>query len=306
MDLASNSNISELIISINVLGDINFKITKFIPKMVYPTSLQNTILFVPNVPITLDSLIKSNVAPPKQTSYKPSDFVNVFSNPNLLNKVIRYIKQKSSFKPTSLTEAERKGYIKDNIELILSIYFADDNRISINYKKYPIHSYEWNNEYQTIKTNKTVPNYSINIDLYVLNYVGSKNVSDRSGITCDKKRRNIALDLKELGFDVNIPSVGASELPSYGPSVRGPYYSNQRKPYYSNRRKPYYYESRKPYYSNQRKPYYYYESRKPQTRYRYPPINRGGNRDKSLKIKSKTNKKYIIAKKRKTYKINKK
>lgn len=271
MELPSNSNISELIISINVLGDINFKITKFISKMIYPSSLQNTILFVPNIPITLDLLIKSNVVPSKST-YKHSDFVNVFSNPGLLNKVIRYIKQKPSFKSIPLEEAERNGYIRDNINLILSIYFADDNKISINYKKYPIHSYEWNEKYQSVKTNKTVPNYNINIDLYVLNPNGSETASDRSGITCDKKRRNIALDLKELGFVVNVPSIGTSEVPTYGPSVRGPYYNEYTRPRTNS--------------TNQ--------------------IKKGGKINIYLKRKSKTNKKPIINKKRKANKTSKK
>ncbi len=248
MELPSNSNINQLNISINVLGDIDFKITKFLPKMIYPSSLQNAVLFVPNVRITLDTLIKSNVAI-KKTKYKPSDFVNVFSNPNLLNKVIRYIKQKSNFKPTSIKEAERKGYIKDNIDLILSIYFADDNQILINNKKYPLHSYEWNGEYKTVKSNQNITNYNIDLDLYVLNQNKSGDISQKRALTCDIKRRKIALDLKELGFNVNIPIVGEKEIPSYGPSIRGPYnyqptFRNQSR--YRNRQTPYNYSYRPP------------------------------------------------------------
>lgn len=267
MDLSSNFNISELLISINVLGDINFKITKFTPKMTYSSSYQNTILFVPNIPITLDSLIKSNVAV-KKNNYIPSDFINVFSNPTLLNKVIRYIKQRSDFKPTSIEDAERKGYIRDNINLILSIYFANDNKISINYKKYPIHSYQWDEEYQTVKSNKKLYDYKINIDLYVLDTSKTGKSSERRELTCDKKRRNIALDLKSLGIDINIPLIGTAQVPTLGSSIRGPYDSNYIRP-------------------------------------NYRPIKRGGKYKSKRKLSKlqKNNKKYIKNKKTRKFKL---
>ena len=222
MESSTTYNISELIITINLIGDINYKINKFDPKMIYRSSISNKVLFIPNVPINMEDLIKSNVIVKKER-YNPSDFINVFSNPSLLNRLIQYIKRNKGIKQVSTEEAERKGYIKSNIKLILSIYFDSENKISINNRNYPIHSYNWNDEYTSIKTNKNVPDYSINLELYVVGSENYINTSDRGRITCDIKRRNIQLDLKRLGFNIDVSKVGASEMPSNAPSVRGPY-----------------------------------------------------------------------------------
>ena len=248
MKTTNISNISELIITINVMGDINYKINKFNPKMVYRNSLENTILFIPNIPINLDSLIKSNVVAPKD-NYKPSDFISVFSNPILLNNIVQYIKRNKGIKPVSLEESEKKRYIKDNINLILSTYFDTDNKIIINNRYYPIHSYNWNDEYKIIKTNKTFPNYEININLYVLDdkLPNTSYGYNRNRLTCDIKRKRIALDLKEMGFNVDIPDVGKSSMPYYAPSIRGPYSSSYRRSYPSSYRRPYLYTNKSNY-----------------------------------------------------------
>jgi hypothetical protein len=224
MQLPAISNISELIITINVMGDINYKINKFNPKMVYRDSLENSILFIPNIPIELHSLIKSNVVAPKD-NYKLSDFISVFSNPILLNNIVHYIKKNKGIKLVSLEESEKKRYIKNNINLILSTYFDTDNKIVINNRDYLIHSYNWNDKYKIIKTNKTFPNYEININLYVLDNKLSNNSYryNRNRLTCDIKRKRIALDLKEMGFNVDVPDVGKSYMPYYVPSIKRPY-----------------------------------------------------------------------------------
>jgi hypothetical protein len=224
MEISKPSFISELIISINVSGGISFKIDTFNPKMVYRNSLENRILFIPMIPITMNELIKSNVGVKKNT-YRPSDFINVFSNPQNLNTVIQYIKTKTNIKPLTIEEAERKGYIKNNIDLILSIYFDNENKLTYNNRIFPIHSYTWNGEYSKIPVNgKSVPNYKINIELYLLDNRSSGNNTERNSMTCDLKRRNIAMDLKELGFNINIPNIsGQRNRPIYGPSIRGPY-----------------------------------------------------------------------------------
>ena len=139
MEISKPSFISELIISINVSGGISFKIDTFNPKMVYRNSLENRILFIPMIPITMNELIKSNVGVKKNT-YRPSDFINIFSNPQNLNTVIQYIKTKTNIKPLTIEEAERKGYIKNNIDLILSIYFDNENKLTYNNRIFPIHS----------------------------------------------------------------------------------------------------------------------------------------------------------------------
>lgn len=246
MQSLARSNISELKIKINVMGDINYKINKFNPKMVYLNSLQNIVLFIPNIPIKLDSLIKSNVVAQKD-NYRPSDFVSVFSNPILLNNVVQYIKIKKNIKPVSLEVAEKNGFIKDNINLILSIYFDDDNKIIINNRYYPIHSYDWNRIYKTIKTDKTFPDYEIDINLYVLDNKLPNSSYDRNRLTCDMKRKRIALDLKEMGFNVDIPNVGKGSIPSYAPSIRGPYQSSYTRPYQYSNRKPFQSSYARPY-----------------------------------------------------------
>lgn len=223
-------NISNLLIDINVLGDINHKINKFNPKMIYNMSSENNILFIPNVPIDMKTLSISNIVT-KQENYKPSDFLPVFSNPILLNELVQYIIKKKKIKPVNIEEAERKGYINQNINLILSIYFNSNNKIKINNRNYPIHSYNWNKDYDKIYTKKTFPDFNINIDLYVLNDKSSVKFSEKGRISCDIKRRKIALDLRELGYEVDIPTVGKAEPPKYSPSIRGGYYSKKRGKY---------------------------------------------------------------------------
>lgn len=223
-------NISNLIIDINILGDINHKINKFSPKMIYNTSYENNILFIPNVPIDMKTLANSNIVSKKE-NYKPSDFLPVFSNPILLNELVQYIINKKKSKPVNIKEAERKGYINQNINLILSIYFNNNNKIKINNRNYPIHSYNWNKEYDTIYTKKKFQDFNINIDLYVFDDKSSVNFSEKSRISCDIKRRKIALDLSELGYKVDIPTVGKAEPPKYTPSIRGGYYSKKHGKY---------------------------------------------------------------------------
>jgi hypothetical protein len=208
MELSQTSMISELIISINLLGDINLRIDKFNPKMVYRFSRENIILFIPTIPITMNALINSNVKIKKKT-YKPSDFIDVFSNPQKLNIVVQYIMLKKP-KPITIIDAERNGIVKNNIELILSIYFDKENKFIYYNREFPIHSYNWNGMYQSKRSeniNKKVPLYYINIDLYALDNKKIGNFKERSELTCNIKRRNIYNDLNELGFNFNIPQI---------------------------------------------------------------------------------------------------
>lgn len=286
MNLSDSSKVNELMISINVLGDIHYTINKFNPKMVYGSSVGNTILFIPNIPITMNSLIKSNVTI-KKNEYRPSDFIHVFSNPTLLNKVIQYIKTKN-IKGVSTQEAEQMGYIKKNINLILSIYFDNDNKLMIHNKRYPIHSYRWNDIYTINKSiDKKSEIYNVNIEVYVLDDKKTGDISERIGLTCEMKRRNIALDLKELGFDVNIPTVGTANIPYNVPSIRSPYIRQNRQLSYNRYNKPnrlYNQSYNRPYTRNYRRSY-----NRP-----YRRNVRGGkynNTNKYRKTKKHTNKK---------------
>jgi len=224
MELYQTSYISELAIAINVLGDINIKIDKFNPKTIYKFSRENKILFIPTMPITMNNLINSNVIV-KKNEYKPSDFVDVFSNPQKLNTVIQFIKQTKNIKPVTIDIAERNGIVKKNIELILSIYFSRDNKFIYNNRSFPIHSYRWN-EIFTSKpssiTTKKVPLYYITIDLYVLNDKKTGNLNERNILTCEIKQTNIIKDLNELGFNIKLP-IKKNITPLYGPNIRGSY-----------------------------------------------------------------------------------
>jgi len=290
MNVSTSSKLSELIISINVLGDIHYTINKFNPKMIYSSSIENRILFIPNIPITMNSLIKSNVTVNKD-KYRPSDFINVFSNPTLLNKVIQFIKTKN-IKNVSTQEAEQKNYIKNNINLILSIYFDNDNKLTINNRRYPIHSYKWDQMYTINKSlDKKNENYNVNVEVYVLDEKKSGNINERISLTCDMKRRNIALDLKELGFDVNIPTVGTENLLYNVPSIRNPSIIQNRQLSY-NRYNPSRQLYNRPYNRQYNRPYNRSYNR-PYNR-SYTRNVRGGkynNRNKYKKTKKHSNKK---------------
>jgi len=236
MSLLSSYNkyISELVISINLKGNINTKIERFNPRMIYKSSREDKILFIPNIPISLSTLIKANVGF-DEYSFKISNFIDVFTNPIKLIKIVKMYKDKLIQKEpksgdttkkdkSSSTEAEdeKNDIIKRNINFILSIYFNDDNTLTYYNKPYLIHSYEWNENMKIVPYKKSIPltKYYINITLYV-----AENDEEKQKIACDINHINIIQDFNRLGFNFDVPILDTYKYnkPIRNPSIFRPY-----------------------------------------------------------------------------------
>ena len=181
-------DISKLDISIKVRNKpIDFK-----PRMVNRYASYNEIFFIPTIPMTLDDLKHSGVINKKNA--KVSDFINVFTSLYELTNVLKRIKQNKTFRGITLNKAEEKGFIKKTISLILDIFFNKDNKLTYQGRTYPIFSYFWNGEYKPITfTNKKYPNYSITIELEILdsNKVGSE--TDNIKYDCYSRKKRLGL-----------------------------------------------------------------------------------------------------------------
>jgi hypothetical protein len=181
-------DISKLDISINVRN----KTIDFKPRMVNRYASYNEIFFIPTIPMTLDDLKHSGVINKKNA--KVSDFINVFTSLYELTNVLKRIKQNKTFRGITLNKAEEKGFIKKTISLILDIFFNKDNKLTYQGRTYPIFSYFWNGEYKPITfTNKKYPNYSIEIELEILdsNKVGSE--TDNIKYDCYSRKKRLGL-----------------------------------------------------------------------------------------------------------------
>lgn len=181
-------DISKLDISINVRN----KTIDFKPRMVNRYASYNEIFFIPTIPMTLDDLKYSGVINKKNA--KVSDFINVFTSLYELTNVLKRIKQNKTFRGITLNKAEEKGFIKKTISLILDIFFNKDNKLTYQGRTYPIFSYFWNGEYKPITfTNKKYPNYSIEIELEILdsNKVGSE--TDNIKYDCYSRKKRLGL-----------------------------------------------------------------------------------------------------------------
>lgn len=190
-----SGSISKLNIKINVSGEVEFVIQDFNPKMINKYSQNDFIYFIPTIPVTIDTLIASDLINNK--SPNSSDFIDVFTSPQDLNKIVNSIKMNRKFKPITIDEAERKGFITTNIETILFIFFNENNNLTYDGGKYPIHSYDWNGMYKLIKTTGKFPDFSIEIDLNVLDSNKSGTAQEKQSLSCDIRKRRI---LKTMGF----------------------------------------------------------------------------------------------------------
>jgi hypothetical protein len=168
--------------------------------MVSNTFIGNNI-FIPTIPLTMDMLIKSNLY--EKNDLTPSDFIDTFSNPSLINKLLVYVKNKYSINNITVEQANKEGIIRQNIDLLLSIYFNKENKIKLFNQSYPIHSFRWNKNIEIIfdKNNKQSPyTFKVNVKLFVMDYNKEGTEEDRKNFTCRLKRNNIEQDLNNLGI----------------------------------------------------------------------------------------------------------
>lgn len=255
MDLGSIVNkLSELKIGLDIRGDINVNNVDFNASMLldkpekkpsenfsrytrfttFPRYTRNKTYdgvnnffyktyFAPTVPITLNDLINSkvyNIGTNVKYIPKKRDFISVFSNLGKMAGVLKYIVGKRKLKPITIDEAKTLGFIEQNINLILSIYFDNKNVLTLKGRKYYIQSFDWSEQFNIIQSEKIKtksknitntrilgkPYYKINVTLYVLNEESNKNPNEVKQLGCKIRKNKINEDLYNLGFIKQKPS----------------------------------------------------------------------------------------------------
>ena len=184
----SEIDFSRLNISIVVRNKI---IQTFKPRMINPYVPYNQIFFIPTIPMTLDDLKNSGVINKKNS--KLSDFINVFTSLYELTSVLKYIRKNKTFKSITFAEAEKYDFVKKDISLILDIFFNKDNKLTYEGRDYPIFSYFWDGKYETHHTQGKYPNFSITIELEILDSDKVGSETDYIKYDCYSRKKRLGL-----------------------------------------------------------------------------------------------------------------
>lgn len=184
----SEIEFSKLNISIVVR---NKCIPKFEPRMINPYTSYNQIFFISTIPMTLDDLKNSGVINKKNAQL--SDFINVFTSLYELTTVLKYIKQNKTLKTITLTEDEFDKVVKKDISLILDIFFNKDSKLKYEGRDYPIFSYFWNGTYKKSSTRGKYPNFSITIELEILDSDKVGSETDKQNYQCYSRKKRLGL-----------------------------------------------------------------------------------------------------------------
>ena len=219
-------SISELFIEIRVVGEVKFNISRFYPRMVNRYSTTNHIYFIPTIPITLKNLINSNLI--NKNNITRSDFIDVFTNFFYLNKVLNSIKKNKTFRELDLSNPSDnnlvKNIIENNINLILSIFFNNKNKLLYTGREYPISNFVWNGKYNTILTGGKFPNFSIQITLNVLNSNKYGTKKQFKTLTCNDRKKRIldffGIKTSYIPSQYSVPALYSSGNITYKPIPR--------------------------------------------------------------------------------------
>ena len=184
----SEIDFSKLNISIVVRNKI---IQTFKPRMINRYAPYNQIFFIPTIPMTLDDLKNSGVINKKNS--KLSDFINVFTSLYELTSVLKYIRKNKTFKSITFAEAEEYDFVKKDISLILDIFFNKDNKLTYEGRDYPIFSYFWDGTYETHHTQGKYPNFSITIELEILDSDKVGSETDYIKYDCYSRKKRLGL-----------------------------------------------------------------------------------------------------------------
>ena len=172
--------------------DRNKIIQTFKPRMINPYVPYNQIFFIPTIPMTLDDLKNSGVINKKNS--KLSDFINVFTSLYELTSVLKYIRKNKTFKSITFAEAEEYDFVKKDISLILDIFFNKDNKLKYEGRDYhPIFSYFWDGKYETHHTQGKYPNFSITIELEILDSDKVGSETDYIKYDCYSRKKRLGL-----------------------------------------------------------------------------------------------------------------
>ena len=184
----SEIDFSKLNISIVVRNKI---IQTFKPRMINRYASYNQIFFIPTIPMTLDDLKNSGVINKKNS--KLSDFINVFTSLYELTSVLKYIRKNKTFNAITFAESEEYDFVKKDISLILDIFFNKDNKLTYEGRDYPIFSYFWDGTYETHHTQGKYPNFSITIELEILDSDKVGSETDYIKYDCYSRKKRLGL-----------------------------------------------------------------------------------------------------------------
>jgi len=203
----SNSPIASSVLTLKSRLEIRFdastidgliiKDRMYTPSMSNPRSYASfpSILFIPIIRLNRNmfdqSLGKDDI---KKIFLSPSQF-NIFIEQKLANNI---------YKKVSLSQADKKGIIHENILFILSLFFKKGNKFVVNDTNYIVNTYNWDNEYkynELIGQNTSVFNIKLN---FMLHQGSELSFIDSTRLNCLQKKNDIIRDYYVLsGINTN-------------------------------------------------------------------------------------------------------
>jgi len=195
MSVSTTDNSRKINIKINVSGEAEFIIPIFVPKMIDRYSNSKFIYFTPTIPITLSDMKSFILSNKREQNSK--DFINIFTNKHELNKLITFIGKTKKTKPITTKDIDNNLIVTNNIETMMYVFFNENNKLIYQGREYPIYDYDWNYKYKLIKTKEKNPDYSIEIELNVLDVQKNSSAEENVRTLCNIRKKRI---LKTMGF----------------------------------------------------------------------------------------------------------
>ena len=165
-----------------------------------------SILFIPSIKIT-NSLFDKGLG--------EDDIKKIFLSSTQLDNFLTRIREKGLYKPITISDAQTKGIIYNNIKFILELFFKKGDKFVINNTSYIINNYTWNNKYDLIPiAGKKSPTVSIKLDFFLQK--GEKlSFTDSANLTCMQKKQSIVNEYYRLvGLDLKTSKTApVSEIP---------------------------------------------------------------------------------------------
>ena len=131
------------------------------------------------------------------------DIKKIFLSSTQLDNFLTRIREKGLYKPITISDAQTKGIIYNNIKFILELFFKKGDKFVINNTSYIINNYTWNNKYDLIPiAGKKSPTVSIKLDFFLQK--GEKlSFTDSANLTCMQKKQSIVNEYYRLvGLDL--------------------------------------------------------------------------------------------------------
>jgi len=203
----SNSPIASSVLTLKSRLEIRFdastidgliiKDRMYTPSMSNPRSYASfpSILFIPIIRLNRNMF---------DQSLGEEDIKKIFLSPSQFNIFIEQKLANNIYKKVSLSQADKKGIIHENILFILSLFFKKGNKFVVNDTNYIVNTYNWDNEYkynELIGQNTSVFNIKLN---FMLHQGSELSFIDSTRLNCLQKKNDIIRDYYVLsGINTN-------------------------------------------------------------------------------------------------------